>query len=237
MRSRLALLLVLCVAAVAVAAPPSASASGGPSAGVDAAPPAETTTVATGRPADELEFGVVALYEDDGELVREVAIAPADVASVGAVETDTRTGDPYVPVTLTDRGAENFTETVLAAGFGDGATCRYEERPEDPGECLLTIADGEVVSSFGMAPELGRSVQSGAFAENPEFVLTADNESQAERIRAALSDAATTPATTTPAGGTTTGPDDGGPTPGFGAPLAVAAAVLALLALARRGGR
>jgi hypothetical protein len=204
MRTLLALLVVLPAAVVALAAPPSGAVAEGPTVSADtdaaAVPSTDETTTATGTPTtapvETVEYGLLALYDEDGELVREVAVGPADIASVGEVEMNPNTGQPYVPVTLTERGAENFTETVLAAGLGDGGTCRYDERPEAPGECLLTVADGEVVHSAGVEPELGRSIESGEFREDPQFVFNVENESQGERLRAAL------------AAGPTTTPDD-----------------------------
>jgi len=255
MRSRCALLLALCATGLVVAAVSSGAVAAGPTAppdaDADAAPAplaAETTTAThtpTSAPAQTVAYGLVALYEDDGELVREVAIAPDDVASVGTVEPSrTGTGGYFLEVTLTDGGAENFTETALAAGFGDGGACRYGGRPEDPGECLLTVVDGEVIYSVGIEPELGRTIESGEFAENPTFVLNSENESQAERLRAVLSGEAPTTATGTPGDATTATPttesDDGtgGSIPGFGAPAAVVAAALALGVFGtRRRGR
>jgi hypothetical protein len=215
MRSTSALLLVLCLAAGAAAAPSGAAPSDVPSADAldldaAAAPPGDETTSATATTATEatVDYGLVALHTEDGELVREVAIAPVDVASVGAVDRDPQTGRYFVPVTLAERGAENFTAAALAAGFGDGGTCRYDERPDDPGECLLTVAGGEVIFSAGMEPELGRSIERGEFAEDPQFVLNANNESTAKRVRAALADGLTT----TPDDETTASPRTG-PTP------------------------
>lgn len=204
MRSTSALLLVLCLAAGVAAAPSGATPSDASSPDAfdlepAAAPPGdETTAPPTTAPAEPVEYGLVALYTEDGELVREVAVGPEDVASVGAVDQNPQTGGYFVPVTLTERGAENFTETVLAAGFADGASCRYDDRPDDPGECLLTVAGGEVIYSAGVEPELGRSIERGEFAEDPKFVLNANNESNAERIRAALADGLTTTTATTP---------------------------------------
>lgn len=250
MRSRDALLLALCVTGAVVAAVSAGAVAAGPTAPPDAdadaatAPSTDETTTATATPtsapAETIEYGVIALYEDDGELVREVVVAPADIASVGEVEMNPNTGHLYVPVTLTERGAENFTETALAAGFGDGGTCRYDERPEEPGECLLTVADGEVVYSAGIEPELGRSIESGEFAEDPEFVITAANESRAERLRTALSGEVSATATTTPDEATSATRtteyvecSECGPIPGFGS-AAVVAAVLTLGILAAR---
>lgn len=250
MRLSPALLIVLCAATVALAAAPSGamlveSTSTTPAdADAAAAPPADETTTATATPtsapAENVDYGLLVLYADDGETVREVAIAPADVASVGAVDRDPQTGRYVVPVTLTERGAENFTAAALAAGFGDGGTCRYEERPEDPGECLLTVADGDVIFSAGVQPELGRAIDSGDFVGDPQFVLNAENESQAERLRAALSGDVPVTATATPDEATSATRtteyvecSECGPIPGFGS-AAVVAAVLTLGVLVTR---
>lgn len=227
------LLVAVCLASLAALAV--ASGGGAVAGATDDAPTTTTTTATTPGPANETPaYGLVALYEtDDGAVVRETVIRPDDVAEVGPVERDSRTGAPYVTVTLTEAGAENFTEAMLAAGFGDGGTCRYESAgASDPGECLLTVVDGDVVYSAGTSQDLGRSIRNGEFADDPRFRLVASNESQAEALRAAFAgENGSAPGETTaePTAATTTTADDGGASvPGFGSAVALAAVVLAL---------
>lgn len=249
MRSETArvLLVTICLASAALLAAPSGASP--PDADADASVTTESPTTTASATANETaDYGVVALYEtDDGEVVRETVLTPDDVAEVGAVERDSQTGTPYVPVTLTETGTENFTEAMLAAGFGDGGNCRYESASgSGPGECLLTVVDGEVVYSAGVQAELGEEIRSGAFAEDPRLIMTTENESQAESLRAAFVDGesaaenetATAAATATTATTTADAESDGadGSVPGLTGPAALAALVLALLG-ALAGGR
>jgi len=250
-----ALLLVLAVTTAGIAASvvggattPGASGGGtaAPSVGDAAVTTTATPTATTPDENATISDGLVVLYETgDGEVVREPVVAPDDVAAVGPVERDAETGTAYVEVTLTQGDAENFTDTMLTAGFGDGANCRYETTgaEEDPGECLLTVVNGEVVHSAGLTSDLGATIRNGDFVEDPRFVLTTENESQAEALRAAFG----ANGTATPTGDAETGTtveteteSTDGSVPGLTGITALVALCLALvsaLANARRDGR
>ncbi|MFC7133448.1 MULTISPECIES: hypothetical protein [Salinibaculum] len=112
-----------------------------------------------------------------------------DVAAVGRVQEGAGGRPPSVPVGLTESGAENFTTAMREFGFTSSAgiqACRYEERPDDPGYCLQTVLDGEVVFSASMSSGLARTLESGAFADDPRFVLQTRNLSKARDLRASL---------------------------------------------------
>lgn len=193
---------------------------------------------------------VVARYPaDNGSMVEETVVSSADIANVSAPQ-QSRTGDWQVPVTLTESGAESFTETVVDAGFTSNegiSTCPADAERNDEGYCLLTVVDGEVVYAAAMGPELANVIETGEFEQNPRFVMLATNETMADRIAASLgvdSNAGTSATTTetdtaapTNAGDGTTAPgptdgDDGqGTVPGFGV-SAVLAALAASIGLA-----
>jgi len=111
-----------------------------------------------------------------------------DIASVGQVQQDPETNQNYVTVTLTDEAAPEFQQEMVVAGFGDGGTCRYEtpRGEEDPGECLLTVSDGEIVYAAGVQPNLGREFSSGNFQDEPTFRINAENFSEARRLQVNL---------------------------------------------------
>jgi len=119
---------------------------------------------------------------------RETVLQREDIASVGQVQQNPQTGQDYVSVTLTDEAAPEFQQDMTAAGFGDGGTCRYDtpRGQQDPGECLLTVSDGEIVYSAGVEPELGRSFASGDFQQDPTFIINAENFSEARRLQVNL---------------------------------------------------
>ncbi len=119
---------------------------------------------------------------------RDTVLQRDDIASVGQVQQDPNTGQNYVTVTLTDDAAPQFQRDMVAAGFGDGGTCRFETArgQEDPGECLLTVSDEEVVYAAGVQPNLGRSFETGNFEDDPTFRINAENFSEARRLQVNL---------------------------------------------------
>jgi len=119
---------------------------------------------------------------------RQTVLQRDDIASVGQVQQDPQTGQDYVSVTLTDEAAPRFQEDMVRAGFGDGGSCRYDtpRGQEDPGECLLTVSDGEVVYSAGVRRNLGQEFEQGTFQDNPTFVINAENFSEARRLQVNL---------------------------------------------------
>jgi len=223
-----------------------------PAVGVVAEEPSTSDAVTTDRVAENASVELVALYETDDGYVRETVLTPADVDTVGEVRTSPQTGKPFVSITLTQAGAENISERMSAAEF-DGNACRYEERSDDPGDCLLSVVDGEVVFAGGVQPSLLETFESGAFQDDPTMRITTDNESQARELRSALLEHAEPEAVPTQgtsgtlapttnasaADATDTDSDDGSSdaTPGLGVTAAVAAVVLGLVAATVRRRR
>ncbi|WP_276260914.1 PGF-CTERM sorting domain-containing protein [Haloglomus litoreum] len=110
------------------------------------------------------------------------------IATVGAVQ-ERPGGAPYVPVTLTEAAARNFSGTLVERGLTDSANtsgCRYSESPDAPGYCIFTVVDGEIVYAASLSAGLADIVRSGEFVEDPRFIVTAANESTARRLATAL---------------------------------------------------
>ncbi|WP_254546074.1 preprotein translocase subunit SecD [Halomarina pelagica] len=107
-----------------------------------------------------------------------------DLADVQPVTRDQQ-GRPVVPVALEQQAARNFSNAMQQFGFtGPGvANCRYEQSPNDPGYCLLTVVDGEVVYSAAMGPSLASSIEQGEFVTTPSFQTSARNISEAQELR------------------------------------------------------
>jgi len=130
------------------------------------------------------------IYHDnngDGEYTTERAVLTGDdFASISnAQQSDARTG-PRVPVSIRqeDGIAEQFQSTVVETGVAQqgGATCRYEENPENTDPCLQLVVDGEVINSFGMNSDLAASFRNGEWAQSPSFVLTTTSFEEAQDI-------------------------------------------------------
>jgi preprotein translocase subunit SecD len=164
-----------------------------------------------------------------------------DFASVGPAQQGGGGRSPYVPVTLTDEGAERFTSRLVDLGFtGEGVgACGYRESPDRPGYCIYTRLNGETVFAAGMSPSLAEQIRSGEFGARPAFTLQTQNVSRAQDLTVALeSGALPAPVRVESAGSaallTDTPPGTtGGASPGFTAWLAL----VALLAVAVLAGR
>ncbi len=205
-----------------------------------------TTAMADGTAVAAQEDGspvaIVARYPTEDGHRNETVLTAEDFESVGNATTDSRTGEAYVPVTLTDSAAENFSETLREAGFtGEGVSrCPRDWRnATNETWCLLTVLDGNVVYSAGITPGLANEIDSGSFVQDPRLRMLADNQSRAEDLqRALVGDPVTTTATSEDGTGDA-GDDseDGGgvlPAPGFTGSAAAVALVAALLVAARR---
>jgi preprotein translocase subunit SecD len=94
-----------------------------------------------------------------------------------------------VPVALRDEPARNFSNAMQTFGFTDEGIDQCGYRPESgedpdtyPGYCLYTVRDGEVVYGASMSPDLARTIRSGDFEQDPTFVITASNYSEAQQL-------------------------------------------------------
>jgi preprotein translocase subunit SecD len=117
------------------------------------------------------------------------ALSQEEIASVGTAGQYGRPPQPAVPVTLTDEGAKRFAQVMQEHGFTTERgtdNCRYRSNPDNPGYCIVTIRDGEDVYAASMSggPQgLAANIESGAFQEDPTFVITARNMSEARDLR------------------------------------------------------
>lgn len=116
-------------------------------------------------------------YQNETVLEREdfQRISPAD---------ESPEQGPHVPVVLTEPGAETFSEVMIERGFTtDGVgQCRWDDDPDDPGWCLLTVVDGEVVYSANIAQSLADTLNSGDFLDTRNFVMTSHSMGDARNL-------------------------------------------------------
>jgi preprotein translocase subunit SecD len=111
---------------------------------------------------------------------------------VRPVQQDQQTGEPVVPVTLTEEAAKPFTQKMQRFGFADrantsrptGTGCNFGQG--GGGHCLLTVRDGEVVYSASVTGGLAQDFASGEFADNPIYQTSAQNTSQAQSLQVDL---------------------------------------------------
>jgi preprotein translocase subunit SecD len=115
----------------------------------------------------------------DGEYRTETLLDQGDLADIGQARQD---NGYYVPIRLTDEAGERFGDAMRENGFDQqgGTQCNYEYEgrsieenlDDDPGRCLLTVLDGDVVFAAGIAPNLATSFESGGFDETPTYRTT-----------------------------------------------------------------
>ncbi len=91
-------------------------------------------------------------------------------------------GDPpFVQVRIQPSAAErvqsDFVETNVAQERS--TRCTY---PETNDPCLLIVRDEQVVNSFGMDGDLGRSMVQGTWEQDPSFILSVNSLSEAQQV-------------------------------------------------------
>ncbi|GGL47773.1 preprotein translocase subunit SecD [Halocalculus aciditolerans] len=133
---------------------------------------------------------MVAHYPQDGSQTNTTVLSQGDFTNIGTPQTN-QNGRPYVRVVLTEQSAERFTDDMKQYGFtteegtssgpGDPA-CTFGVG-NDTDYCLLTVLDGNVVYSASVDEDLGRSFANGDFVKNPEFIITANNMSEARQLQ------------------------------------------------------
>ena len=126
--------------------------------------------------------------ENGSGYAQETVLRGEDLDVGSSVQQDQRTGEYYVSVTINNRGAaEDFASNLTQAGFAENpSSCAYDldrENNTDPGYCLLTIVDDEIVYAAGVRSNLAQSFQNGDFNEDPSFRMTARSEEEASDLR------------------------------------------------------
>lgn len=135
---------------------------------------------------------LLATYPASGSYTNETALSHTDFASVSE-PTQTSTGW-VVPVRLTEEGQVTFKQTLRRAGYlSDGVgTCRYQTNAVDPGYCLQTTYNGNIVGAQGVSRPLANSIKDDRF--QGELALAVTDEATAQRVHAYLqSEPITTP--------------------------------------------
>ncbi|WP_439027545.1 preprotein translocase subunit SecD [Haloarchaeobius sp. DT45] len=132
--------------------------------------------------------GVVTVYARypgaNGTMEEQPVITYEDLKNVGAPEQNDR-GTWQVPVVLNEQSAQRFTRVMVENGFtgvGAGSQACGGETRNDEGYCLVLESEGNVTSTFSVAPSLANSIASGDFAEDPRFVMTTGSRAEAREV-------------------------------------------------------
>lgn len=130
---------------------------------------------------------VYAHHPTDDGYENTTAIQPEDIQGVGQPADEPPYG-PHVGITLTEEGAQGFSETMQETGFtqeGFGA-CAWDQNEDDPGYCLLTVVDGEVVYAASLGEDLAASMESGEYVNDRTFVMTGESIDDVRNLRVNL---------------------------------------------------
>jgi len=131
---------------------------------------------------------VLAYHPVDGEDGRtyqnRTVLTREDFQSIGTAQPSQQGNPPRVPVAVREDVAERVQRDLTETGVASqgGSTCTYTSDPQGTPPCLLLVVDGQVVNAFGMDPSLARDMASGSWAQNPQFVLTTTNVSEARDV-------------------------------------------------------
>ncbi|MHB9287985.1 preprotein translocase subunit SecD [Halobacteriales archaeon Cl-PHB] len=138
---------------------------------------------------------VVAVFPeqtDNGTVYREdPLLTQGDFRRIGQAQRD-RNGVPGVGVVLTDESAPRFQQAMNDHGFtGEGVdSCRARVTSngtlvngDNPGYCLYTVQDGDVVYAASMSPTLAGDLRSGDWANDPSFTMQTISLEEAERLK------------------------------------------------------
>jgi preprotein translocase subunit SecD len=121
---------------------------------------------------------------DDGTYAQTTVLQRDDFQSIGNAEQGGEGQLPNVPVVVREDVASEFQGQMRETGLAQqgGTRCTYGAAPNSTDPCLLLIVDGQVVNSFGMSPSLAADMQSGAWAQDPRFVLQTQNFSESREV-------------------------------------------------------
>jgi preprotein translocase subunit SecD len=139
---------------------------------------------------DRGQVEIWALYPgENGSYETQSLLDQGDLAEIGGARQER--GETFVPIRLNDEAGARFGEAMRQNGFDQqgGTQCNYDlERSleanmdDEPGRCLLTTLDGEVVFAAGIAPGLSSSFESGAFDEDPRYRTTTTSLEDAREL-------------------------------------------------------
>lgn len=126
---------------------------------------------------------------ENGTEYRNVTVlSQEEFGEVGSAQPGEGNIPPYVPVRVDAAHSEDFTQAMNDYGFAEpgGTHCTWDApeqpRPDDPGYCLLTVVDGEVVYAGGVSGGLAEDFRTGDFIDSPDFRMETTDFADAQRL-------------------------------------------------------
>jgi preprotein translocase subunit SecD len=124
------------------------------------------------------------------ELLTQEVLTQQDIS--GIQRANAERGQPNVPVTLDEDGAERFANVMREGGFtseGVGQCAFDAEQHDGPVEgewCLYTVVDGEYVAGHSMGPDLAQDINNEDFVKSPNFQMLTTSLEEAEQLEVNL---------------------------------------------------
>jgi preprotein translocase subunit SecD len=152
---------------------------------------------------------IIAYYPDeDSNQTNESVLQGEEFANVGSASYNEQEGYHYVPVTVDgseDDGsspAAEYQDAMNEYGFTseglgqctihDRETGEFDFDPAEPQWCLLTEVDDEVIDAHSMSPDLGESMASGNWVNDPVFQMIVPTQQDAHNLAVNLQSGALT---------------------------------------------
>jgi preprotein translocase subunit SecD len=152
---------------------------------------------------------IIAYYPDeDSNQTNESVLQGEEFANVGSASYNDQEGYHYVPVTVDgseDDGsspAAEYQDAMNEYGFTseglgqctihDRETGEFDFDPAEPQWCLLTEVDDEVIDAHSMSPDLGESMASGNWVNDPVFQMIVPTQQDAHNLAVNLQSGALT---------------------------------------------
>lgn len=125
---------------------------------------------------------IVAQYPGENGTQNRTVLEQDDFAGIGVAQQP-EGRQPEVPVTVREDAAGRFQQDMVDLGFTNEGVQSCHGVPADQRYCLNTVVDDEVVYSASMTSSLASDFESGQFVNDPGFVMTATNMSEARSLQ------------------------------------------------------
>ncbi len=130
---------------------------------------------------------VVAHFPDGDGYRNETVLDFDDFDRVDPANPGEGNRPPNVPVRITEEAAPGYVNDLNEYGFTEEGieNCRWEDaddRPDDPGYCLLTKVDGNVTYAAGITSGLAEDIRTNNFLDSRIFLMQTGTFEEAQQL-------------------------------------------------------
>ncbi len=132
----------------------------------------------------ELLIDIYYQDEETNEYTNRTVLEQEDFRTIGTPNSGDDTTQPHVPVVLESDAAERFEDYTVETGVAQpgGSNCQFDTDRDNTEPCLLTVIDGDVVYSAGMAASLADDIRAGTWKDDPQFILQTGSFDEAQQL-------------------------------------------------------